>query len=163
MYGRTVLSQNSVYPTRVSADGSPTYKAGGVTVDWDRFTAASGDTTLGDGSVIKDGQKYIRYGQILTRITSSGKYGPYNPDITNGQQTLTRGECFIVDQTVLQYDAGNAGVSASNDIIGGVFDGGAVWLSRILQSGTDSASESAGPTKANFLAAFPLVQIVQDE
>jgi hypothetical protein len=162
MFGRTVLSQNSVFPTRVSADGSPTYKAGGVTIDWSLVTAASGDVTLGDGSVIKDGQKYLRYGQIITMVTSTGKYGPYDPALTQGSELLTRGRCFIVDQTVLQYSSGSSALGAANDIIGGVFDGGAVWLDRIIQSGVASHTKTAGPTKAEFLAAFPLVQIVED-
>lgn len=162
MYGRTVLAQNSVFPTRVSADGSPTYKAGGATIDWTQATTASGDVTLTDGSVIKDGQKYLRYGQILTRITSTGLYAPYNPDLTNGRELLTRGRCFILDQTVLQYGAGTSLLSAPNDVVGGVFDGGAVWFDRILQSGVATHSLTAGPTKAEFLAAFPLVQVVED-
>lgn len=160
MYGRNVLSGNTVYGTRASATGNPDYKAGGVTIDWSLVTAASGDVTLGDGSIIKDGQKYLRYGQIITMVTSSKKYAPYDPDLTQGNELLVRGRCFIVDQTVLQYDAGNAGLSAVNDHIGGVFDGGSIIFERILQSGVASHSKVLGPTKAEFLAAFPDVQLV---
>jgi hypothetical protein len=163
MFGNTFLSQNAVFPTRVSCDGRPNYKVGGITIDWTTVSAASGDVTLGDGSVIKDGQKYLRYGQILTRITSSGKYGPYDPSTTDGRQTLTRGECFILDQTLLQYSAGSSGLSAANDIVGGVFDGGSVWLARVLNAGSGSHSLTAGPTKTEFLTAFPGVQVTQDE
>lgn len=163
MYGRTSLPSNSVFPTRVSADGNPTYKAGGITLDWSLVTAASGNVTLGDGSVILDGQKYLRYGQILTRITASGKYGPYDADLTQGSELLVRGRCFILDQTILQYPSGSSLLSAVNDQIGGVFDGGSVWFARILQSGVATHTKIAGPTKAEFLAAFPLVQIVMDE
>lgn len=163
MFGRTVLAQNSVFPTRVSADGSPTYKAGGVTIDWSLVTAASGDVTLTDGSVIKDGQKYLRYGQILTMVTATGKYAPYDPALTQGSELLVRGRCFIVDQTTLQYSSGSSTLGPANDIIGGVFDGGAIWFDRIIQSGVASATKALGPTKVNFLAAFPLVQVVMDE
>lgn len=162
MYGRTVLAQNSVFPTRVSADGSPVYKVAGLTVDWTKFTAASGDVTLPDGSVIKDGQKYIRYGQVLAMITATGKYGPHDPALTNGQEIITRGRCYIVDQTVLQYSSGSASLGAVNDHIGGVFDGGAVFIDRILQSGAGSHSVTAGPTLVELLAAFPLLQSVTD-
>jgi hypothetical protein len=30
--------------------------------------------------------------------TASGKYGPYDSAATDGRQTLTRGECFILDE-----------------------------------------------------------------
>lgn len=160
MYGRNLLTANSVFPTRVSADGKPIYKAGGVTLDWTYATTASGDVTLGDGSVIKDGQKYFRYGQVITRITSSGKYAPYDPDLTNGRELLTRGRCFILDQTILQYDSGSAALSGQNDIVGEAIEGGAVFLDRILNTGAASHTLVGGPTKAEILTAFPLLQIV---
>jgi hypothetical protein len=70
--GRTLFARSQVLPTRVSADGNPKYKAGGVMIDLSTIPAASGtDTTLQDGSIIKAGQQYMRYGQILTKITSS--------------------------------------------------------------------------------------------
>lgn len=163
MFGRTTLAQNSVFPTRVSADGNPTYKAGGITIDWTLITAASGDQTLGDGSVVKDGQKYLRYGQVVCRVTSNGKYAPYDPSGTTGQATLTLGRCFILDQTLLQYGAGSTLLSPANDIVGGCIEGGAVWLSRILQSGVATHTLAAGPTYAELVAAFPLLQIVRDE
>jgi hypothetical protein len=163
MYGRTVLSQNTVFPTRVSADGKPQYKAGGITIDWSLVAAASGDQTLADGSVIKDGQKFLRYGQVLCRVASNGKYAPYDPSGTTGQEVLTNGRAFILDQTVTQYDTGNAGLSAVNDQIGEAIDGGPVWLARIIQSGVASHSLSAGPTLAELITAFPRSQLVRDE
>lgn len=163
MYGQTFLSQNNVFGTRVSFDGNPTYKAGGVTLDWSTALTASGDTTLADGSVIRDGQKYFRYGQVLTRITATGLYGRYDPDLTNGRELLVRGACFILDQTITQYNTGTPQISAQNDVAHGAFDGGSVWLARIIQSGTASHTLADGPTKAELLAAFPLLQIVEDD
>lgn len=66
--GQATLTNNSVLPTRVSADGNPQLKPGGITIDWTTVTAASGDQTLPDGTVIKDTLKYLRYGQIMCRI-----------------------------------------------------------------------------------------------
>lgn len=160
MYGRQILSTNSVFGTRVSADGNPKYKAGGAVLDWTTANTASGDTTLADGSVIKDGQKYFRYGQVLCRITSSGLYARHDPDLTNGRELLTRGRCFILDQTIVQYGSGSSGTSIQNDVASGVFDGGAVFLDRIIQSGTAGHSLALGPTKAELLTGFPLLQIV---
>jgi hypothetical protein len=66
MIGRNLLTTSTVQPVRVSADGSPLYKAGGVTIDWTTVVAVAGaDVTLPDGDVIRIGQKYLRYGQVL--------------------------------------------------------------------------------------------------
>jgi hypothetical protein len=162
MYGRQILSTNSVFGTRVSADGNPDYKAGGCVLDWTTATTASGDTTLADGSVIKDGQKYFRYGQVITRITSSGLYGRYDPDLTNGRELLTRGRCFILDQTIVQYGSGSSGTSIQNDVASGAFDGGAVWTERILNTGASAHTLAGGPTIAEIRTAFPLLKFVDN-
>lgn len=69
-YGRQLLSVHSVFPTRVSADGNPKYKAGGIRLNLATLAAAPvADVTLPDGSVIKANQgRYLRYGQILTML-----------------------------------------------------------------------------------------------
>ena len=163
MYGRTSLSNNNIFPTRVSCDGNPSLKTAGVTIDWDSVTAVSVDTTLADGSIVRNGNKYLRYGQVLTMNTTSKKYAPYDPAKTDGTQTLTRGECFILDETLLQYSSGSPLLGAVNDQTGGLVDGGPVWLARVLQAGTGSASLAAGPTLANLLTAFPSLKLVRDE
>jgi hypothetical protein len=106
MIGRNLLTTSTVQPVRVSADGSPLYKAGGVTIDWTTVVAVAGsDVTLPDGDVIRIGQKYLRYGQVITKITASGKFGPYDPGAGDGRQTLARGNAYILDETWLQYTA----------------------------------------------------------
>lgn len=68
--GRVLLSRSNVLLTRVSADGNPKYKSGGVMIDTTTIPAAGGtDVTLADGSVIKAGQQYMRYGQIIAKVT----------------------------------------------------------------------------------------------
>lgn len=84
-----------------------------------------------------------------------GWFGPYDPAATDGRQTLTRGECYVMDQTVLQYSTGTSSFSISNDQIGGVIEGGDIFIDRIIQSGVASHSLSAGPTLAEFRAVFP--------
>lgn len=161
-FGRTLLSTDAVYATRVSADGNPEYKAGGVTLDLDTIPAAPGsDVTLADGSIIKEGSQYLRYGQVLCEITASGKYGPYDVGASDGRQTLTRGKCFILDQTWLLNPAGGtfAGVGAT-DTIGGIFDGGLVYKGRLLVD--DPASTNRDPDISAFLTAFPRIRFVAD-
>lgn len=262
-FGRTVLTNNSVFPTRVSADGSPKYKAGGVTIDWSTVSALGSDTTYPDGSIVRSGLKVLRYGQVISKITTgetqtitgtassgagtlslvrpdtgatvttasiafnataatvlaaiqavlapgtaisasggalgtnpvvitfstpidtvtvntgtlaggtfsvaattntglTGYYGPYDPAASDGRQNLTRGDVFVLDETVLQYSAGSAAIGVSNDQVGGAIEGGDVWIDRILHSGTASASLALGPTLANLTTAFPRMSFVRD-
>lgn len=267
MFGRTLLSTNNVALTRVSADNNPAYKVAGVTIDWSAVTAVGSDTTLADGSLIKSGQKFLRYGQILTKETlaggtgtiqtftgtatggtftysfirsdngltvttaalafnasaatvlaaiqavaapgqavsssggalgsaavpvvystftplgtvnaalltggtvtvaqtnagtTGGYFGPFDSAASDGRQNLNRGDCFILDETITQYDSGTPGISPENTQIGRVFDAGLVWIDRVLQSGAGAHSLAAGPTLAEFLAAFPAVRIARN-
>jgi hypothetical protein len=271
MYGRNLLAGSTVNMTRVSADNAPQYKAGGATIDWTTVTATGSDTTLTDGSVIKTGIKYLRYGQVLCKITGAantvtiggtptggtftltvttsspvagapsqttsalaynaaasvvqtalqalsnvgtgnatvtgsaggpytivfgsalgtvtvggsiasltggtptfaagasiasgttvGYFGPYDPGASDGRQTLTRGECFILDETLLQYGIAGSGLAGANDQTGGLIEGGLLWLDRILHSGTATHTLALGPTKAEVLTAFPSIRVVEN-
>jgi len=243
------------------------WKVGGVTIAWETVAAAGADTTLPDGTPVKAGQKFLRFGQILCRITTTeaqtvdlsgdddptggtwditdimgeellglawnvsaaalqaairaldfagadqvtvskagfvytitfpeesgdvglitadasaltggvgdtfaitvataqpggrfGKYGPYDPDATDGRQTLTRGECFILNQTVLETGV-SGGLDAGVTDHPAVFDGGPTWKARLLIT-AGAHSLAAGPTVTEFEAAFPRVEYVQDK
>jgi hypothetical protein len=267
-YGRTTLTNNSVFPTRVSADGSPQYKSGGGTVDWTTVSSLGSDTTDPDGSIVRSGLKRLRYGQVMTKITGDtntatisgtptggtftltvtnpygdaqttgtiaynaaasavqtaltalsnvgsgnatatgsaggpytitfasilgtmsvalgtnsltggtsptvtigasiasgntrGYFGPYDPNATDGRQNLNRGDCFILDETILQYSTGASTLGPSNDQIGSLIDGGDVFIDRVLHAGTGTHTLAAGPTLAEVLAAFPLLKITRN-
>lgn len=258
-FGRSTLTQVGIGP-QVSADGNPIWKAGGVTVDWATVAAVGSDTTIGD-IVVPNGEKYLRYGQILARIVAvqqvqtltvtgtptggtvtiqgtrpdggqtgtgniaynstaaqaqviadaifgpnnvtvgggalpgtaltftfrgdwnpaamtvtangltggsspagafttttpapadAGNFGPYDPAATDGRQTLTRGDCFIVNETMLESQDGESNHPA-------VFDGGRARKAMILMTaGTHSLA--AGPTVAEFETAFPRIGYVK--
>lgn len=278
-YGRTLLTTDKLFPTRVSADGRPEYKVGGITIDLATIpTAPVADVTLPDGSTIRAGNQYLRHGQVLCRIgvaeiqaytwtggptagsailtlpasgeyaaqstsalafnassavvqaalealprigsgnvtvartgtgiagdpyiytaaynknlgdlapftathtftggttptvtvatitgsgTTSGKYGPYDPAATDGRQTLTRGDCYILDEVYLvnPNGAGYLAGLGSCDIIGNVLQGGEVWIDRVLHSGTTAGTLALGPTLANLLTAFPRLTLVRN-
>jgi hypothetical protein len=262
-YARTVLTNNSVLPTRVSADGSPKLKAGGGVIDWSTVAAPGSDVTLPDNSIIRSGLKYLRYGQVLTKITTgntqtltgtatsgnftltftrpdtqtgvttgniafnataaavlaaiqavlgpgqavsasggalgtapvvvtfgtamaigtvnagtlaggtvtiaqttgtttTGYFGPYDPNATDGRQNFNRGDIFILDETVLQYGSGSSALGAANDQIGGLIEGGDVFIDRVLHSGTAAHTLALGPTLAEIITAFPRVGFVRD-
>jgi hypothetical protein len=67
-YGIFNVGNQTGRPVRVSADGSPERKAGGITIDWTTVTAVSADTTLADGTFVPNGGKYLRYGQVVDLI-----------------------------------------------------------------------------------------------
>jgi len=126
-------------------------KVGGVTIDWSTVTAVSSDTTLPDGTVVKAGDKFLRYGTVLVKITASGKYGPAATSeggataATDGRQTVgsTRlSEVFILNSNLLFSEVGS-------EIAGDVLQGGTVYKSRIL------IGAAGQPTQANLQAACP--------
>lgn len=152
-YGRQVLGTVGT-SIEVSADGHPEAKVGGVTIDAATVAAVAGaDVALEDGITIKIGEKYLRYGQVLTKITASGKYGPYDPAAADGRQTLVRGQCFIANRTALLGDP--------KDEYPEAIEGGRVWLARIIQSGVATATVALGPTRAALETAFPRLQFVE--
>lgn len=162
MYGRQVQTTHVIYPTRCSYDGVPEYKAGGLTIDWTTVAAAAAtDTTLPDGSIVRAGSQFARYGQVWAKISASGKYGPFDPAAADGRQVLVRGECFVQDETLVS-STGNSILPRTNEIRGGVTEGGRIWIARILNSGTAAHSLAAGPTLAEFMAAFPRFLLVEN-
>jgi len=42
------------------------------------------------------GRRMLRDGLLLTRITASGKYGPYDGDASDGREVVTRGSAYIL-------------------------------------------------------------------
>lgn len=139
---------------KVTADGTPMMKHAGVTIDWGTVAAVSGaDVEIADGFVAKIGEKYLRYGQVLTRITTGGKYGPYDPDALDGRQTLTHGSCFVLNETVKENDRASDHPP--------VLYGGLVFRDRVLAHATTDTL-AGGPPLADLLAVMPNLQLVTD-
>lgn len=265
-YGIRVLS-TSGREIAAAAGMDAHWKRGGVTLAWEKIAGAGADTKLSDDTPVKAGQKYLRFGQILCRITTTevvtldlsgdddptggtwditdllgeditgiawnvtaaalqtairalpidgiggttvsksgfvytitfpkelgdvpvitvdasdltgaggdtfaitvataqpggsfGKYGPYDPAATDGRQNLVRGECFILNKTVLETGIAG-GLDAGVTDHPAVFDGGPTWKARVLMT-TGTHSLAAGPTVTEFETAFPRVEYVQDK
>jgi len=158
-YGRQTTSPGGI-PVMVLANlDNAEWKPGGITLDWTTVTAATSDTTLADGTIVPSGQKGIQFGTILTKISSGGKFGPYNSGASDGRQTLTRGECYVLNETVLQYPAGVGmpGQGATDNPA--VFDGGLVWKARLQ---IDASGTTTKPSTASFETAFPRISYAQD-
>lgn len=132
---------------RASAAANNEYmKPGGVTLDWSTVDPVSGsEKTLTDDRRVPVGASYLRYGTVLAKISASGKYGPYDSTALDGRQTLVRGECFILDETILDSDP-------HSDYPNRVFDGGLVWLDRVVNNADDL---TLNPTRTQIETAFP--------
>lgn len=156
-YGRATLDRigSSI---ELSADGQPEAKAIGATIAWGTVAAVAGaDVTWADGVTVKVGERGLRYGQVLCRITTAGadfgKYGPFDPAAAGtGRDTLRRGECYLLNRSAL----GNEPLDEYPEAI----EGGRVWRARLIQSGAGPASLAAGPLLADLLAAFPTLKLV---
>jgi hypothetical protein len=148
-FGQTTLATIGRTP-KVTADGCPEMKAAGVTIDWSVVAAVSGaDVVLSDGLTVYIGEKYLRYGQILTKITASGKYSVYDFAAVDGRQTLTPGECFVLNETVKENDRASDHPP--------VLFGGLIWKDRLIATaGTHSLAN--GPTYTELLAVLPRLQ-----
>jgi hypothetical protein len=72
--GPRAYGNKTGFPLRITADGRPEYKVGGVTIDWSTVTAVSGSpVTLPDGTTVAVGDKYIRYGTPITQILAAAE------------------------------------------------------------------------------------------
>lgn len=88
--------------------------------------------------------------------TDAGKYGPFDPAASDGRQTLTPGQCCIINTTTLQNGVIPGFTTMATDHPGALA-GGYVWQNRIIAtSGTNSLA--AGPTWTALQAAFPRLQ-----
>jgi hypothetical protein len=153
-----VLGPKTGRDVRVIANGRyDRAKGGGVTLDVATIAAVTGSpATLADDTVVPVGSKYLRFGQILCKITASGLFGPYDSAAADGRQTLARGDCFFLDKTWLDVGSGVMVPQGQGSIHVAGFYGGDVWRERLLIT-TGTASLAAGPTVAAFEAAFPQV------
>jgi hypothetical protein len=139
---------------QLTADGEPVAKVAGITVDWTTVAAVTGSAvTLADGQVIAVGDKYLRYGQVVTRITSSGKYGPYDPGASDGRELLVRGRAFVLNRTALAAEPMDEYPEA--------IEGGRIYRARLIQSEAAAHTLALGPTFAEVIATFPSFLFVE--
>jgi hypothetical protein len=89
----------------------------------------------------------------------TGTYGPYSSAATDGRQNLTRGYCYILNESLTELGPLGLGDAASGH--SGVFDGGRVWRTRLKIAGANPTSIGGNqPSAAAFEAAFPRIRFV---
>lgn len=148
--GQTTYGKKTGFPLRVSADGNPEYKVGGITIDWTDVNIPTGTAgtgiTLGDGTFVPPGKKYLRYGQVVFWTVTAGKTDAAKVALT--ATGLVRDRVGILNETVVEDDV-------MSDHAGGCIIGGKCFRGRVQVGG-------AWPTEANLLAAVPRLVLVDD-
>lgn len=89
-----------------------------------------------------------------------GYYGPFDPDATDGRQTLTIGEVALLNESIVEAGLSGLGVAPFIDTtrVGAVV-GGRVWASRLLTGTADSLV--GGPTLGSLQAVMPRLVVVE--
>jgi hypothetical protein len=144
-FGRTVIGTvgGSI---QVTSDGRPEMKAGGITVDWATVTAVAADTTYEDGVTVLNGEKALRYGQVMClaggaevqTVTISG-----SP--TGGTYTLTLPAGTDATLNPAQT-TGAIAYNASSDTVAAALNA----LSRLAPDGVTVSGSAGGPWTITF-------------
>jgi hypothetical protein len=153
-FGRSVIAQVGS-GNRVSVDGRPDYKVGGVTLDWSSVAAVSGSAvTLDDGITIAIGEKYLPRGQVITKISNGQIFtitvtaGSGNVTVTIGGQVATF--AYNANASTIQTAIrGLSTVGSGNATVTGTGPFTVALASSLAQmsvtaSGADIAETSAG-------------------
>jgi hypothetical protein len=117
-YGRRSLSSTGV-AIQVTADGSPEWTTGGITIDWATITAEASDRTLADGTIIKAGAKGLEFGTVLCEIaTAEVQTATITGSPTGGTFTLTGNGNTTAG---IAYNAAAAAVQTAVRGLGGAY------------------------------------------
>jgi hypothetical protein len=123
-YGRTVygtIGQDVQVIAGNMAD--VVWRPAGSTLDWSTVAAVAGtDVTLLDGTVIKVGQRFLRYGQVCTRISNPTVQTIAATGATAGSFKLTgvRKDTGATTTVTVAFNAAAAAVQTAMDTIFGV-------------------------------------------
>jgi hypothetical protein len=175
-----------------TADGTPRAKVAGVHMFWPGVKALTAARTFKDADSVEAGERYIRYGTIIARVTAgatvngispigrfvpligtgaAGAYTGYNGDATMAV-SVAEGDLFLVNRSKHEDEAFSDHVEA--------LDGGRMYIRRLLVAGygdgtggyPDAATDAADvtalfagatiPTAAQFKAALPQIFFVTE-
>jgi hypothetical protein len=137
-FGRQVLESTGRAIMALAELADALWKAGGVTIDWSTITAVSADTTLADETVVKNGDKYIRFGTVIGRIAGAEVQTiEFTGGPSSGGATLTLpasgSQLAETASAAIPY---NASAQAAQDIINSI--------ARIGPNGATVARSGAG-------------------
>lgn len=155
-YGREELYKIGATGLTVTADGAPVAKVAAATLAWDAVPAHDvAERTFKHDDFVDSTEKFLRYGTVICRITSSttasevGKFMPYMTGTLSGGnlintlaavggitrvQSLAEGDVFVINESIHQGDR--------NSDYPVAIDGGRVYKRRLLVVGYGDGTES---------------------
>lgn len=143
-YGRTVLGTTGQTVQALFDAQDVIWKPGGITLDWSTVAAVGADTTLPDGTTVKSGEKYLRYGQVLALI---GKSEVQTLEFTGG---ATAGDA-IITLPASGDDAAQVAASVPFNATAAQVETALIALSRIGVSGVSVSRSGAGSAGSPYL------------
>lgn len=165
-----------------SADGSPVAKIAGVEIAWNAVPAVAAAYRFKDEDTVEAGEKFIRYGTMVCRLTAVpagdpavvgtvGMFVPYQAALPAGYTISTaEGDVFLINRSVHEGDVLGSYPEA--------LDGGRMYIRRLLVVGygdgtgayPDAASDAAdlaalgidAMPAATFKTALPQIYFVTE-
>ena len=164
-YNSSVANTQAAFDASVLGAGNTVVTGGGVIASNVQTVTMAGTLlnttipvfTLGANNIVGGGTLAF----AISAGSTSGYYGPYDPAVSDGRQTMTRGQCFILNESWVQNGVGgivNVSFGINTDQIGAIH-GGSIWKQRLIAT-NGSASLADGPTFADILTTFPMLQFV---
>jgi hypothetical protein len=121
--GRTVLPSGTGEDIQVIASGDPLWMRSGATFDWGTVAAVAGaPVTTPGGLVVPVGQKWLRFGQVMTKITNPTVItATVTGGATGGSLAITgtRPDNNAIGTQTLAFNANLAAIQAALDLIYG--------------------------------------------
>jgi hypothetical protein len=146
--------------SRIGTDGVSVARTGSGTAGDPYVYTATYSTRLGDVATPTGTHTFtggttptITIATTTAGSATGGQFGPYDPAASDGRATLAIGDCYTINRTVKELDPFSAHPES-------IF-GGRLWRDRLLIT-TGTHTLAAGPTVAEFLAAFPRAQFVNE-
>lgn len=126
----------------LSVDGRPEMKTAGVTIDWDTVPAVSADTVYEDGVTVLNGDKALRYGQVIVLIgVAEVQTVEFTGGPTGGSAVLTlpaAGNDAAESTSALAYNASAAAVLAALQALSRLGPNG---VTSVTRAGAGSAGD----------------------
>jgi hypothetical protein len=138
-YGRRSIGTTGV-DIQVTADGSPEWATGGITLDWATVTAEVTARTLVSGTIIAAGAKGLEHGTILCEKTVQ-EVQTIQIDATGGDFTITANAGTTA---ALAYNASAATIQAAVRALGGSYANVVVTKVRNRWTITEAAGTDGG-------------------
>lgn len=121
------------------------------------FSGTAGNVptpTVGTNSLTGGTSPNVSFGTTTSGITTFGYLGPHQSNATDGRQTLTKGKCWIANQTILETDKGS-------QYGPGFFEGGRIYQSRLKRLNDAGTAYIAHTVDSTFNTAFPLITFAE--